>query len=129
MGYLRDANVKLLKVDGKPWDASDWVYLLPGDHTFELSVRLDWSYAGGYMHFKEAVFTVSAHLEAGYRYLPEAEVIGGKAFGRIVRLDKDFPEQCMPGPIALSRSKAAFASLRKDERHCDRPVPDVRNVR
>lgn len=129
MGYQRNAGVLIKKIDGKSWDYGPVVYLLPGDHTFELSVSTSPNLSGGMITWRAAMVTATARVEAGHAYLPETEVLSGKAYVRFVDAGADFPDGCMPARVAINNSQVLFASLHKDGSTCDRPMPSVNNLR
>lgn len=129
MGYQRQAGVVIKKIDGRSWDYGPVVYLLPGEHTFELSVSTSPNLSGGMITWQGALVTATTRVEAGHAYLPETEVLSGKAYVRFVDAGTDFPDACMPSRVAINNSQVAFASLHKDGSKCDRPMPSLNNVR
>lgn len=128
MGYQRNAGVLIKKIDGKSWEYGPVVYLLPGEHTFELRVNTYETLTAGMITWQGAVLTIAGQMKAGHAYLPETEIVNGKAYVRIVDAGADFPDACMPGRVATNNSQALFASLQKDGSTCDRPIPSMKNV-
>jgi hypothetical protein len=129
MGHQRQAGVMVKKVNGKAWDNGYFFYLPPGTHALELRVNTVPTAGAGGVAWRETSVNAVVHVVAGHTYVPEVEVLSGKASVRITDAGPDFPDACMPARIAQNRYEGVGSSGGKDGSRCDRPLPSMDNVR
>jgi hypothetical protein len=74
--------------------ASEYL-ILPGQHKIKLRVVKDWT-GVVYSKYKVATIEITLTAVAGHSYIPNADVMDMKVYGRFDDFGLNYPQKCMP---------------------------------